>query len=197
MKPVSNRNALGFSPGSAVIGKGLSSDALFPKIDPAIEELMIRVDHGHFENYLDLAGEYGFNTVQAIKVLSDYRPLQARLLRSTGYVKPKSASSTHSASNAYEPNISAASDRARTSHRTDDAASNPRRSDNSKKSWRSTHAVQSLSNTAMARQTGCSVRISGDVSNLVLHVSSANGAALELRFASDDHNADKHRSFRG
>jgi len=187
----SAHNDFGFSPEHAVIG-----DALFPKIDPAIEELMIRVDHGHFENYLDLAGEYGFNAVQAIKVLSDYRPLQARLLRNTGYVKPKSASSTHSASNAYEPNISAASNRAHTSHRTDDAASNRRRLDNWKKSWRSRHAVQSLSNTAMARQTDCSVRINGDMSNLVLHVSLASGPVLELTFSSAGCNADKHRSFR-
>jgi hypothetical protein len=184
-------NEFGFLPDAAVIG-----DALFPKIDPAIEELMIRVDHGHFESYLDLAGVYGFNTVQAIKVLSDYRPLQARLLQNTGYVKPESALSNHSASNAYEPNISAALDRARTSHRTDDAASSPLHSGNSKKLWRSRRAAQSLSNTAMARQTGCSVRISGDRSNLVLHVSLANDPVLELTFSSDGRNADKHRSFR-
>jgi hypothetical protein len=170
--------------------------ALFPKIDPGIEELMIRVDHGHFDNYIDLAGEYGFNAVQAVKVLSDYRPLQARLLRNTGYVNPKSASLTHSSTHAQQPNISAASDRARTSHRTDDAASNPMRSGNSRKTWRSRLAARSLPNTARVRQTDCSVHISGDMSNLVLHVSLASDQALELTFASEARNADKRRSGR-
>lgn len=167
-----------------------------PKIDPAIEELMIRVDHGHFDNYLDLAGEYGFNAVQAIRVISDYRLLQARLLGRTGFVKPKSESSTHSVSSACEPSISVASGHARTSRRTDDATNNRTHSGNTKKSWRSKRAAQSPANKTMALQTDGNVHISIDMSNLVLHVSPANGQALKLRFASDVRNADKHRSYR-
>lgn len=142
-------------------------------------------------NFRSLAKRYGMSLVQIHKFIQARRP--------DLYERAANGEKAYSAFDVSKLSTSAASTPFRTSHRTDDAASNPAHSDSLKTPCCSkcSNAAQSLTNTAEVRHTGHSVHINADSPVRVsLLIDQASRVVLELKFASDDRNADIHTSCR-
>jgi hypothetical protein len=149
----------------------------------------------HGGNIRELADRFGLTGMQAHLLIFSRRPdLYDRYLR--GLECSQYAQTSAPTFDGSTPDTPVSSHPFHTLHHTAQPYGTPLRWGKRKKMRRAEPVDRLPASTVAAPQTDCSVRINGDMSNLVLHVALASGPVLELTFSSDGHNADKHRSFR-